>query len=114
MTLADYVAMFDRFGRHLIMIPAPSSIGGNGYDVGGFADGIALRVGKELVYTTTERTDGYAMDKLASVGRLLAGLTRETRAAQLAELPGRHRNADGTYSLDGTHWTADGNFIGLD
>lgn len=111
MTLAQYLESFPHFGARLIGIPAPSSVSGMGYDVGIFEDGLVLRLGNRIAYSTTERTGCSWGDTLAHVGRLLTKLPAETRAAQLAGMgaPG----ADGVYTLAGTRWNTAGDFLGL-
>ena len=110
MTLAQYLASFDAIGSRFICIPASSSISGMGYDVGIFPDGLCLKVGKRIVCTTSRTGYGLA-ETLATVGRLLTGLSPETRAAQLAGM-GVPDDA-GIYTLAGTRWNAAGDFLGL-
>jgi len=109
MRVSEYVASFDRFGRQLCGMPCESSISGNGYHVGQFDDGTVLRVGDRIVYTT-DNAGPNTSDALARVGRLLAGLSRETRAAQLSEIASPR---DGRYTVGGTVWTDAGEFVGL-
>lgn len=109
MRVSEYVASFERFGRLVCGMPCGSSISGVGYDVGEFDDGTVLRVGDRIVYTT-DYAGPNTSDLLAKVGRLLTGLSRETRAAQLAGLA---TPRDGRYTLDGTVWTDGGEFVGL-
>lgn len=108
LTAKKYVETFETIGRHWIGIPAPCATSGCGYAVGSFEDGTVLRVGDKIVEYTTRPV---CRDTLATVGRLLAGLSPETRAAQLAELgckPG------GTITLSGTRWDSAGNYLGLE
>ena len=113
MTLAYYVENFERL-RKFIMMPATQTITGDRYAAACWPDGSALIVGDcpaaDIVYTT-EHTGPNTLDLLGRAGALIAGLTQEERAAQLAALGPPH--SAGRYILRGLAWMPDGTFSGI-
>ena len=111
-TARQYIESFDVLGSKFICIPAPSSISGSGYAVGRFQDGAILTVGKSIVDFIEGDVSYGIVETLSKVGRLLAGLSQDTRAEQIQDL-GIKPNHAGEYELGGSRWSAAGEYLGL-
>lgn len=80
-----------------------SAVNGNGYACGYFRDGSALGVlACGYVYANISAADRDDLDTIASVGRLLAGLPANVRAAQGRE--SGTQVAPGYFRLGATVW----------